>query len=123
MAWRFYVYELTDANGVAYVGKGSGRRLAAQKRTHGLSGCEVARFKRESDALAFERARIAECQPRLNRHPGGNGNRATHRRPLAWEREMSRIGTRAYAARVLLRLARHLIDPSKLDEIRQVAHG
>jgi hypothetical protein len=124
---RFYVYELVSADGaVQYVGKGSGTRLRAQMRNFGLFGYEVARFKRESDAYAFEREHIADVQPVLNRCAGGNGSRATPaRKPVkaAWEKEMDRIGTRCYAARLLLRFASHLVDPSKLDAIRQVAHG
>ena len=76
--WRFYVYVLTDeANSVIYVGKGSGWRLSVQRRRYRCSGHEIARFKRENDAYAFEREQISELSPRLNRHPGGNGSRVT----------------------------------------------
>jgi len=126
MGWRFYVYRLiAHCGAVVYVGKGSGSRLATQKRRHGLDGCEVARFKREADAYAFERQQIAELQPALNRCAGGNGGISKPKRPN-WLFVMEKIGTRAYAARLLLAVWRskpELLDASKLDLIRLVAHG
>jgi hypothetical protein len=102
--WRFYVYELFDAAGdVQYVGKGSGKRLTAQKRNHSLDGREVARFKRESDAYSYEIKRIADVCPPRNVHPGGNGPRSKriiYRKPK-WLLEIERIGTRCYAARAI----------------------
>lgn len=123
--WRFYVYELRYADGaLAYVGKGSGRRLAAQQATFNLEGEEVCRFRRERDAYAFERARIAELKPALNRHPGGNGSRGpAARRKYQWERDIERVGSRRYVARYLIANCAHLVDPSKLDAIRRVADG
>ena len=124
-AWRFYVYALLDAGRVVYVGKGSGRRLHVQKRAHRCDGHEIARFKREKDAYAHEVSLIAELAPERNRHPGGNGPRAarqrTERAPV-WLKAIENAGTKVYAARVLLRYA-HLVEPSKLDAIRRVAHG
>jgi hypothetical protein len=80
--YRFYVYALTDeTNAVVYVGKGSGYRLTVQRYRFKCAGHEIARFKREDDAYAFEREKIAEIKPRLNRHPGGNGSRATPIKP------------------------------------------
>lgn len=123
MAWRFYVYELADDSGaVRYVGKGSGDRLKVQRRRYGLAGHEVARFRRESDAYGFERERIAECRPPLNKHPGGNGSRATpvRVRRQQFELDIERIGSRRYAARMLLRFG---WAGSKVEEIRRIAHG
>jgi hypothetical protein len=125
--WRFYVYELASSDGVVqYVGKGSGKRLSAQIRNIGFQGSEVARFKSEKDAYAFEVARIAEAKPLLNKCAGGNGNTATPvKRPVktAWEREYERVGSRVMAARLLMRFASHLVEPSNLDAIRQISHG
>lgn len=123
--WRFYVYCLFSADGsLAYVGKGSGRRLKSQCNSKNLHGEEVARFKREKDAYQFERELIAAERPALNRHAGGNGSTVTPkiRRRYSWEIEMGRIGTRAYAARGLLRYW-WALDPSKVEEIRRVAYG
>jgi hypothetical protein len=124
--WRFYVYALTDGDQVVYVGKGSGRRLHVQRRTHGCDGYEVARFKRERDAYAHEIRVIAELSPARNKHPGGNGSRATPARTPrapAWMKEIDRIGSRVYAARLLLSRFAHIVDPSKVDAIRRVAYG
>lgn len=125
--WRFYVYELVDGCGVVqYVGKGSGRRLAASARARGVSGHEVARFKREQDAYAFEVARIAELSPSLNVAKGGNGARATpiRRTKTKFEREIDAIGPRVYAARLWLRFAPNTdANRSIVDRIRAVAYG
>lgn len=104
--WRFYVYELLNGEGgCAYIGKGSGKRLTAQKSNFKLSGHELARFKREKDAYRFERHFIAERKPALNKHPGGNGSWSTPVRPYrktADEREIDRVGPRVYAARMVI---------------------
>jgi hypothetical protein len=123
-AWRFFVYALTEGDRVVYVGKGSGRRLQAQRRKHGCEGHEVARFKREADAYAHEIRLIAELSPERNKHPGGSGSRVVNCKPATpvWVREIERIGSRVYAARLLLRFA-HVVDPSKVDAIRRVAYG
>ena len=125
--YPFYVYEITDQSGaVIYVGKGSGRRMAASRRDRSGAGChEVARFKREADAYAHEVERIASHSGLLNKHKGGNGSKATpalRHRKQAWEKEIERIGTRAYAARILLRYA-YMFAPSKVEEFRRVAYG
>lgn len=127
MAWRFYVYEIIDdQERIAYVGKGSGQRLRIQCSKFKMAGREVARFKRERDAYAFEIKHIASSKPYLNKHPGGNGSASKRTRRSNFEILMDKIGTRAMAARILLdvhRVAPHLIDTSKLDLIRQVAYG
>jgi hypothetical protein len=129
---RYYVYELTDAQGVVqYVGKGSGTRLRAQIRNFRLLGHEVARFKRESDAYAYERQRIAEVKPLLNKCAGGNGSRATPvraPRKTAWEKEVDRVGSRVYAARLLLSFRNginSLVSKVEMDwaAIEAVAYG
>lgn len=107
-ARRFYVYKLMDEQVVAYIGKGSGYRLNNQIRAYGLPGEVVATFEREKDAYAFEIKAIAELKPLLNRHKGGNGPRCKPfrkpRKPV-WLIEIERIGTRAYAARLLLKFS------------------
>jgi len=123
MAATHYVYELTEPCGrVVYVGKGSGHRLKRQCSRTGLLGRIVSEHKTDKDAYRAEVARIAEMRPERNRLRGGNGPRTRARLPL-WYREIERVGVRVYAARLLLKLAPHLIDPSKVDVIRQVARG
>jgi hypothetical protein len=127
--WRFFVYELLNKDGsVAYVGKGSGVRLRAQQSRMNLNGLEVARFKREKDAYAFEVARITETKPTLNKCAGGNGNVVTPKRKQRdpkWLTVMNRIGTRRYAARLLLGydLRPFDIPASEVEQIRAVAYG
>lgn len=130
MAARFYVYALFGALGeIAYIGKGSRYRLAAQRRNHGLLGHELARFFKEADAYAFERVAIAEHRPARNKHPGGNGSRATKQRKPHIRRTINGLSPRVYAARFLdanwERLAPYMADASwsKLHEIRQVAYA
>lgn len=71
----FYVYAIGDIDAPAYIGKGSGSRLATQIRKHNLPGVEIARFSREEDAYSFEREKIAELQPPRNKTAGGDGGR------------------------------------------------
>lgn len=124
---RFYVYALKDEAGrVMYVGKGSGRRLECQKRKFGLAGEILERHASEAKAYAAEVRLIAEMNPPLNKHPGGNGSRAKAERVPSWVRDMSRIGTQRFAARLLmsvLRVRPDLIPASKVEAIRQVAYG
>lgn len=122
---RFYVYQLTTQEGAcAYIGKGSGRRLHNQKRSFALDGAEVARFWNERDCYQFERECIAERQPELNRHPGGNGSRARKKRLRRekWEIEIERIGSRRYSALILMKIL-HLVDPVHHETIRRVAYS
>jgi hypothetical protein len=101
--YRFYVYALGDLDDPDYIGKGSSNRLKVSARERGVQGVELARFKREKDAYAFEREKIAELAPTMNRARGGNGSRAArvYRRKSEWEREMDRCGTRLIAASIL----------------------
>lgn len=126
--WRFYVYDILDSTGnVVYVGKGSGDRCRTSMRQQGgVSVCINAYFKRECDAYAYEVVRIAEIAPTLNRHAGGNGSRATpapEYRPDATDKLIAQIGTRAYAARLLLRFAADQFSASKVDFFRKVGYG
>lgn len=119
---KFYVYELVDDQGkVAYVGKGSGRRLIVQKAKHLMDGRVVASFAVEADAYAYEVKHIAKMVPYLNKCKGGNGCTVTVKRVVKqpWERLMQKIGTQAYAARLLLAFGAP--DPSIVGELRKVA--
>lgn len=66
--WKWYVYELSDSDGVFYVGKGSGDRIRTTrlcgnqaKISRAASCCAniVAYFKHEEDALSHEVDRIS----------------------------------------------------------------
>lgn len=126
--WRFYVYGLYRPDGsLAYIGKGSRYRAqASAKREKNLKPREILRCRREKDAYAHERRLIAELRPPLNKAPGGNGSRATRVRVVLSKemRLMQQIGTKAYAARILLAVARvrpDLVDMSKIELFRQIA--
>lgn len=122
--WRWFVYELLDGGECVYVGKGSGRRLKHQMRNRGLDGREIARFKRESEALRFEVALIAERTPSLNKDRGGTGPRSRKRqhRLTKIEREMQRLGSRRYVARELLKFdLRGNVSESQLETLRKAA--
>lgn len=73
--FKFYVYEVLDVAGdVIYVGKGCDRRMYKSQDERGGASCrEVARFKNERDAYAYEVVRIAEYNGLLNRNKGGYG--------------------------------------------------
>lgn len=125
---RCYVYALRDGDTIAYVGKGSGSRLNAQKRSFGLEGDKLEDGLTDTQAFAAERKWIAKLSPTLNRCAGGNGNRARRivNRTPKWEREIDAVGSRRYAAILLMGCERSrpgIIDPSKIDAIRQVANG
>lgn len=127
MAARFYVYHLVDGVGdIQYIGKGSGKRLVSQKSKHQLFGYVAERFNSERQAYKAEIEHIARHNPPLNKHPGGNGSKASRKieRKPSWQIEMERVGTRVYAARALLCFdLSHYLDASKIEAIRQVADG
>jgi hypothetical protein len=130
MAARFYVYVIHDGDGLpVYIGKGSGRRLEAQRKRFGRQGYVWRRFKSEDAAFAFEARCIAELSPALNRCAGGAGARVTTKAPREYRCPtaiaMQEIGPRRYVARRLFDFVgvERYIDPSKLDAIRQVANG
>ena len=125
---RFYVYLIEDGSNAHYVGKGSGSRLRVQQRRYGLPGRILERFISERAAFAAERKWIALLKPCENRCPGGNGGtvRIPALRKPNWVSKIEQMGTRVYAARILLdvyRVAPHMAEPSKVDVIRQVAYG
>lgn len=123
MAARFYVYRLFDDPLITlYVGKGSGNRLRHQKHMRQCGGEVLRWFDLESEAYAYEKKMIAEMVPDLNKHPGGNGAKAARQYRPKWLVEIEKIGTGAYAARVLLRYF-YLFDQSKINALSGVAYG
>jgi len=125
---RFYVYRLFDQDGqTLYIGKGCGSRLAGQKRSHDCDGEILKRFARENAAFSFEKKLVERLRPIRNRVAGGGGGRAfpaPQPRTPKWVKEIEEIGSRRYAARMLLKFdLRVYLDPSKLEAIRQVANG
>lgn len=132
--WRFYVYAVLGNDGeLLYVGKGSGNRMATSKRERGGSECyQIACFRREQDAYAFEIQSIAELSPVLNVHAGGNGSRAKKAASKPhWLKRIEAIGTRKAAALLWLSAMaacaksgmKFAGDESKVDAIRAVAYG
>lgn len=128
---EFYVYRIFDGFETVYVGKGSGRRLDHQKRKFGLPGEIVEGCKSDDHAFSREVFWIKQLQPTSNKLRGGNGGRVRpkpicrdEKRFLKELAEIDRIGSRRYAARMLLKFdTRGYIGSSKLDVIRQVANG
>lgn len=126
----FYIYRIFGYWGeTLYIGKGSGRRLASQKRKFGCDGEIIYRCRDEKSAYRAEVRFIKKLKPSLNKNGGGLGG-YTGRGMTADERLMKQIGTRAFAARILLWCYHHpndeihkLIDHTKYDEYRQVAYG
>lgn len=123
-----YVYAIRDGESVLYVGKGSGHRLATQCRAFGFGGDILEECRNDTLAFQAERKWIAKLRPTLNRCSGGNGNRrkASNERKSAWERTFDLVGSKRYSARLLLACERSRpgsVDPSKIEQIRQVAHG
>jgi hypothetical protein len=98
---KSYVYRIFDLGGTVYIGKGTGNRLANQKRKFGLSGEVICYCDTEAKAFAKEIELIRKFKPYLNKHPGGNGS--WQDKTPKWVREIEAMGTRKYAARMLLR--------------------
>lgn len=128
----FYVYRIYDGVETVYVGKGSGRRLAHQMRKFGLPGAIVEECKSDDHAFEREVHWIAELKPTANKLAGGNGGRCKPKpKPrLAREfREIERVGSRKYAAQVLVRkldehnCGRWGVSKVALDRLREVANG
>jgi len=124
----FYVYAIMDGVVPVYVGKGSKRRLKTQERRFGLRGKILEHFECEASAYRAERKWIKALNPSLNKHPGGNGctvKKVIVRTPR-WLSAINRIGTKAYAARLVLACferAPHLVDSSKVDALRSAGYG
>lgn len=70
----FYVYRILGEQGeTVYIGKGTGRRLAKQKRRFMAGGEIIAEFASERAAFRHEKQLIAKECPPLNRCGGGGG--------------------------------------------------
>jgi hypothetical protein len=108
---EFYVYRIFHGDMTLYVGKGCGSRLAKQKRDFGVDGEIIARFEREDDAFREEVRLIAEMQPPLNRHPGGQGGRAG-----MFEREIPNGFTEEGLAHAAFPLARIILSVHRSPE-------
>lgn len=121
---RFYVYEIFSEDVVYYVGKGSGRRLSAQKRNFGMSGRIVKWFFDEEEAYSFEIEHIAAMKPMYNKHCGGNGSRVVRKRVYKdkFARLCDKFGTRVVAARLALNFP-WLLDKENINKLRVVAYG
>ena len=120
MKWKFYVYALTDGEKIAYIGKGCRSRLAVQKQNRNCSGYELARFKLERNAFAFERQMIAELRPPWNKTKGGDGGRCgmhANRAETAETLIESRIKTAEY---LLSKDLTGYLSPSEIEGIRRV---
>lgn len=122
---RFYVYRIYDGVVTVYVGKGSGLRLKKQMWRFGLHGEVLERFKTESAAYAAEKRWIKELKPTENKNTGGGGGFAVRRivRKDKATREMERLGTRVYSARMLLRFdLRGHVSPEQIAKLREIAN-
>lgn len=137
---RCYVYRIFDGAETIYVGKGSGRRLATQKRKFGADGEILEHCEDDDTAFARERHWIASLMPTANKNPGGNGGRVRPREmPPAmakamreferFKRTLANIGPRRYVARFLLGRVNETnaaaVGVSKVDlfRLREVANG
>lgn len=129
--WPFYVYEILGANKeVLYVGKGVRRRMYQSLRDrNGVEAVEVARFKKEKDAFAYEVERIDFSKPTLNVAKGGFGGMSTkprYRAPIKdkWTKNFEAIGCKKYAALLWLKYAPvSMRSQSTVEQIREVAYG
>ena len=145
---KFYIYAFIEGHEVLYVGKGSGRRLKQQEKRFGIPGKILERLSSENEAYAREVHWISELRPTMNRNKGGAGSYSKEVVPRSvrnvmsladWKREkakaqseydeMERVGTRKYAATVLLRHVNEAncegLGLSKVDvsRLREVAYG
>lgn len=120
---KHYVYELQQDGITHYVGKGSGRRLAVQERRFGMSGRIVKNFDSAAQAYKFEKSHIAAVNPVLNKCAGGNGgrNKRVSRTPKDWLRIVE-VGTRVYAARLLLEFE-HLMSKDAALNVRRFLYA
>lgn len=118
-----YVYGLFEGDVVAYIGKGTGRRLKIQERNFRLKGRVLKECKTETEAFAFERTMIAECKPLLNRCAGGNGGRRKKRRKLPQDPLMTlceRVGGKRVSVMILAwvnQVAPHCFSNDRLAKV------
>lgn len=133
-AVSFYVYRIFDGHETVYIGKGSGTRLQDQKRRFGCDGEIIETCKSDDHAFERERYWIKTLMPTANISPGGNGGRVKPRRKTrvyidSVEREIEKVGSRRYCARLILskvneqvkiRLGLSNLD---LNRLREVANG
>ncbi len=124
----FYIYRIFGlGNETLYIGKGSGARLAQQKRRFGFDGEIIHHCKDEATAFRQETRYINKLNPPLNQNRGGGGGFAG-RGSSKEEKLMNRIGTKAYAARILYWASQqpHLsayVDSSKIEDFRTAGYG
>jgi len=128
-AGEFYVYRIFDEHQTLYVGKGCRDRLAQQKRRFRCNGEIVEKCTSDAQAFAREKFWIAELHPTENVLPGGNGGWSIKRKKrepvleiMKEFREIERMGTRKYAARLIVNFARvhpHLVPPATLQIAQQ----
>lgn len=128
---KFYVYRIFNGETTVYIGKGCGYRLAAQIKRFGLPGEKIEQGLTEERAFEREVHWIAELMPTDNKNPGGRGGKSG-KRTAYMDKDMLQIqvvGSRRYAARLLLRKLSHSncisYGLSKLDlyRIAEVASG
>jgi hypothetical protein len=131
-AHSFYVYRILDGEQTRYVGKGTNRRLQHQIRKFGCPGEIIEICKSDDHAFERERFWIAMLKPTDNILAGGNGGRARARRKPKTNkdmREIHRIGSRKYAAQVLIRklyegnCEQYGVSKVALNRLREVANG
>ena len=123
-ARKFYVYRIYDGAVTVYIGKGSGRRLKQQMQRFSLQGEIIERFCSEKLAYKAECQWIKELKPTDNQNAGGGGSYTVRKkvRRTKEEIEMERVGTRVYAARMLLRFdLRGRVAPEQISRIREIA--
>lgn len=130
----YYVYTFRIAGEVVYVGKGSGRRFKEQVKSFGyLANCigGIVRYFASEKAAYNEEARlIAKHKPRLNANKGGGGAVMRSKRANLLKEfkqalaDISRVGSKVYVAQELLKFdLSGVVEPSKVEQIRQVAYG
>jgi hypothetical protein len=128
----FYVYAFyADDGAIAYVGKGKGPRFKRQeKRFAPMKGKILKHFKCEDNAFHYEWKLIEKHSPALNKCKGRNCKPAKNGyayldKELAKEwKEMERVGTRVYAARVLIRFdLRPYFDADRIDRLHVIANS
>ena len=97
----FYVYQIFDNDNVIYIGKGTNNRVNASLRERCGTHFEIVkRFEHEHKAFEYERSLIATHNNLKNKNKGGFGGCV-----LKGDKDtrlMQEIGTRAFAARMLL---------------------